>query len=133
MMKFALIFATVLMCSPKLSIQSFDEQLEYPGMRDGTTHVNYNIKIDNPKGLTIEVESVWAKGKKLRFTQKEFSGDPISIYVSDAWQNKEVPTTKSPSKNEQDLGVIKYHVKGKSKSRYLGAEKIFRKEPVARP
>jgi hypothetical protein len=132
-MKFALIFVTVLMCSPKLSILTFEEQLEYPGMRDGNTHVNYNIKIDNPKEATIEIESVWVKGKKLRFTQKEFSGDPILIYVSDAWQNPDVPTTKSPSKNKTDIGVIKYHVKGKSKTRYLGIEKIAKKEPVARP
>jgi len=132
-MKFALIFATVMVCSPKLSILSFEEQLEYPGMQNGRTHVNYDIKIDNPKNLTLEIEGVWAKGKQLRFTQKEFTGDPIKIYVSDAWQNPETPTKASPSKNAKDLGVIKYHVKGKSKTRYLGIEEISSKEAIARP
>jgi hypothetical protein len=132
-MKFALIFATVLMCSPKLSVLSFEEQLDYPGVRNGTTHVNYFIKIDNPKKKTIEVEAIWVKGKQLRFTQKEFSGDPILVNVSDVWQNPEVTTTQSPSKKESDLGVVKFHVKGKSKTRYLGIEIIIKIAPIARP
>lgn len=132
-MKFALIFATVMMCSPKLSILSFEEQLEYSGVKDGTTYVNYVVKIDNPKKLTLEIEEVWAKGKNVKFTQKEFSDNPIRIYVSDVWQNPKVTTTKSPSKNETDLGVIKYHIKGKSRTRFLGIEEITKKEPLARP
>lgn len=133
MMKFTLILATVLLCSPKLSINSFKEQLEYPGMKNGTTHVNYQIEIANPKEKTIEIEKVWAKGKFLRFTQQEYSSNPIKLYVSDVWQNPEVETTKSPTGHEKDLGVIQFHVKGKSKTRFVGISMVDKLEPLARP
>ena len=132
-MKLTLIFAAVLVCSPKLSILTFEEQLEYSGVRNGKTYVNYAIKIANPKNSTIEIESIWVKGKKIRFTQSEFSGDPISVNVSDIWQNPNVPITPSPSKKASHLGVIKFHVKGKTRSRHIGIERIIEKEPLPRP
>ena len=132
-MKLALIFAAILTCSPKLSILTFEEQLEYSGIQNGTTYVNYTIRIANPKNRTIEIESVWAKGKNIRFTQSEFSGDPILVKVSDVWQNPDVPTTKPPSEETSDIGVVKFHVKGKSRTRYIGIERILKQEPLARP
>lgn len=132
-MKLTLIFTALLVCSPKLSILTFEEQLEYSGVQNGKTYVNYTIKIANPKNSTIEIESIWVKGKKIRFTQSEFSGNPISVNISDVWQNPNVPTTPSPSKKASHLGVIKFHVKGKRRPRYIGIEKITEKEPLPRP
>lgn len=133
MLKFTLILSAVLLCSPKLSILKFQEQLEYPGIQNGTTHVNYHIEIDNPKKKTIEIESVWARGKKLKFTQTASSDNPIKINVFDEWQNPAVDSTASPTGNSAHKGAIVYHVKGKKKKRTLGIEIIQKMDPVARP
>ena len=66
-------------CISKLSITSFKEQLEYPGIPNGTTIANYTIEIENKKNEEIEVEGVWVKGRWLKFTQTRFSGNPIII------------------------------------------------------
>ncbi len=122
-------------CFIKPSITSFKEQLEYPGIQNGTTIANYTIEIQNIKENDIEVEGIWVKGRWLKFTQKSFSGNPIIIKVSaqhiypDPSQNK----TSSPTKNNNDKGAIKYRVKGKKKLLFLGIETITREKPLARP
>ena len=63
-------------CFIKLSITSFKEKLEYPGIKNGTTIANYTIEVENKKENQIEVEGIWVKGRWIKFTQQSFSGNP---------------------------------------------------------
>ena len=122
-------------CFIKLSITSFKEKLEYPGIQNGTTIANYTIEIENTREDEIEVEGIWVKGRWIKYTQKSFSGNPIIIKARvkhiypDSLKNK----IKPPTKNNNNQGVIKYRIKGKGKIKYIGIEKIIRERPLARP
>ncbi|MBI34218.1 MAG: hypothetical protein CMP67_02525 [Flavobacteriales bacterium] len=135
MAKIISLFVLSVVCFSKLSIISFKEQLEYPGIQNGTTIVNYTIEIQNPKEHEIEIEGIWVKGRWIKFTQKTFSGNPIIIKAStnhvysDTLKNK----TTAPTRNKNDQGAVKYRLKGKEKINYIGAENIIRERALARP
>tara|TARA_B100000963_G_C22513462_1_gene619491 strand:+ start:512 stop:919 length:408 start_codon:yes stop_codon:yes gene_type:complete len=122
-------------CLVKLSITSFKEKLEYPGIQNGTTIANYTIEIENTKEEEIELEGIWVKGRWIEYTQKSFSGNPIVIKAKvkhiypDSLKKQIIP----PTKNSSDQGAIKYRIKGKEKIKYIGIEKITREKPLARP
>tara|TARA_B100000674_G_scaffold388735_1_gene332380 strand:+ start:10007 stop:10414 length:408 start_codon:yes stop_codon:yes gene_type:complete len=122
-------------CISKLSITSFKEQLEYPGIPNGTTIANYTIEIENKKNEEIEVEGVWVKGRWLKFTQTRFSGNPIIIRtrVKHIYSDSLMEKVNPPTKNKNDQGAIKYRIKGKEKIRFIGIEKIKRERALARP
>lgn len=133
MTKYFLFLCVFSFCSPKVEVQSFKEQLEYAGIKDGTTYVNYQIELSNPKEDSLQIVGVWAKGKWLKYTQTASSEKTISIYVSDIWQNPKVDSTSAPSRDDAHKGVVKYHVTGKRKIRYAGIEIVERLEPLSRP
>lgn len=134
MIKYVLIIAITAACFVKLNIASFTQQLEYPGIQSGHTIANYTIKVDNPKEDEISVEGIWIKGRWINVA-KEFSGNPITIRASVRHINTDTLSNKTPSptKNNKDLGAIKFKIKGKSKARYIGIESITKEEPIARP
>jgi len=122
-------------CFVKLSVTSFKEQLEFPGIQSGTTLANYTIEIENPKEEEIEVDGIWVRGRWIKFKPKSYSGNPITIRASVKHINSDTLSTKvtSPTKNKEDKGAIKYHLKGKSKSRFIGIGDITKEPPIARP
>lgn len=135
MIKYLALTLATTACFIKLSITSFTEQLEYPGIQNGTTIVNYSIQVDNPKEDEILVEGIWVKGRWIKFNQKSFSSNPVTIIASVKYINTDTLSAKAPcpTKNKNDLGVVKYQFKGKDKIRYLGIEEIKKEEPIARP
>jgi hypothetical protein len=122
-------------CFIRPSITSFKEQLEYPGIQNGTTIANYTIEIQNLKKNDIEVEGIWVRGRWLKFTQESFSGNPVTIKVSvnHIYSDPSEKKTSSPTKNIKDKGAIKYRIKGKKKVLFLGIENIIRVKALARP
>ena len=135
MIKFFPLLLISAVCFIKLSITSFKEKLEYPGIQNGTTIANYTIEIENTREDEIEVEGIWVKGRWIKYTQKSFSGNPIVIKarVKHIYPDSLKKTINSPTKNNKDQGAIKYRVKGKEKARFIGIEKITRERPLARP
>jgi hypothetical protein len=122
-------------CVFKPTITSFKEQLEYPGIQNGTTIANYTIEIENKKKQKIEVEGIWVKGHWITFTQKSFSGNPIIIRTraKHNYPDSKKAKTKPPTKNKKHQGVIKFKFRGEEKTRFLGIEKIIRQKALARP
>lgn len=134
MIKLFTLVAISAACFAKLSVTSFKEQMEYPGIQSGKTYVNYSIEIDNPKEEEITIEKIWVKGNWIDFQSKDYSGNPIIVNTSVEYkfQNSR-EKIKSPTKNENDQGAIQYRLKGKSKIKYIGIEHITKEEPLARP
>jgi len=122
-------------CFIKPSITSFKEQLEYPGIQNGTTIANYTIEIQNPKKNDIEVEGIWVRGRWLKFTQESFSGNPVIIKVSvnHSYPDQSEKKSKPPTKNIKDKGAIKYRIKGKNKVQFIGTDTITRVKSLPRP
>jgi len=122
-------------CFVNMSITSFKEQLEYPGIQNGTTIAKYTIEIQNKKDEEIEVEGIWVKGRWIKYTQKSFSGNPIivKVRVKHIYRDSIINQIDSPTKNSRDNGAIKYRIKGKKKLRFIGIEKITREKSLARP
>ncbi len=122
-------------CFVKLSITSFREQLEYPGILTGTTYINYTIEIDNPKEDEILVEGIWVKGRWINFNKKSYAHNPIVLRASVKYINIDTLSNKAPSptKNKSDLVAVKYRLKGKSKLKYLGIGNLIKESPIARP
>ena len=122
-------------CFVKLSITSFKEQLEYPGIQTGTTFINYTVEIANPKEDEILVEGIWVKGQWIKFNNKSYAQNPIVLRASVKYINVDTLSNKAPSptKNKSDLGVVKYRLKGKTKLKYLGIGNLIKESPIARP
>lgn len=122
-------------CLIKPSITTFKEQLEYPGIQNGTTLANYTIEIKNTKEEEIEVEGIWIRGRWIKFTQKSFSGNPIIIKtkVKHIYPNNLEAKIISPTKNGNDKAAIKFRVKGKKKLLFIGTTTISREKALARP
>lgn len=121
-------------CFLKLSITAFEEQLDYPGMVNGTVHVNYTIKVDNPKEKEVVVDGVWVRGRWLDFEPKTYSTNPIEIRAFADYIHPDSIINPIPSPaNKEDVGVVKYHIKDKSHVKYIGVEKIQEIESIARP
>ena len=134
-MKFLTLSLLILACFTKLSVTSFKEQVEYPGIQSGRTWVNYKVEIANPKNEEIKVEGIWVKQRWIKFVPKSYLGNPITILTSDQYINPDTLKTKIkvPTKNKKHKAVVKYHFKGKSKIRFLGVSEIVKEEPLARP
>ena len=134
-MKFLTFSLLILACFTKLSVTSFKEQIEYPGIQTGRTWANYKVEIANPKNEVIKVEGIWLKQRWINFLPKSYSGNPITILTSDQYINLDTlkAKIKVPTKNEKHKAVVKYHFKGKSKVRFLGVSEIIKEEPLARP
>lgn len=121
-------------CFLKLSITSFEEQLDYPGVVNRTVHVNYTIKVENPKEKEIVVDGVWVRGRWLDFESKTYSTNPIEIRAFADYIHPDSITNPIPSPaNKEAVGAIKYHVKGKSNTKYVGIDEIQEVESIARP
>lgn len=134
MIKWISLVAVSAACFVKLSITSFSAQMDYPGIRGAAIIVNYTAKIENPKEHEITVEGIWVKGRWINLN-KDFSGNPITIRASVKYINTDTLSNKTPSptKNKNDKAAIKYKLKGKSKTRYIGIGKINKEESIARP
>jgi len=134
MIKLFTLVAISAACFAKLSVTSFKEQMEYPGIQSGKTYVNYSIEIDNPKEEEITLEKIWVRGNWIKIPPKEYSGNPIIIKASVEYNFKNsTDKIKSPTKNKNDQGAIQYRLKGKSKIKYIGIDSISKEEPLARP
>lgn len=133
MLKYSLIFCFFCFCSSKVEVLSFKEQLEYSGIEGGTTYVNYQVELENPKEESIQIVGVWVKGKWLKYSPTEASSKIIQIYVSDVYNNPAVDSVPAPSGNNSHNGVIRYQITGKKKIKYCGIGSIERLEPLSRP
>ena len=134
MIKWISLVAISAACFVKLSVSSFSEQKDYPGIQGATVLVNYTAEIDNPKEEEIVVEGIWVKGRWIKVNH-EFAGNPITIRASVKYINTDTLSSKAPcpTKNSGDLAAIKYKLKGKKKARYIGIGEIKKEEAIARP
>lgn len=134
MVKSSVFILAAFLCFSKISISSFSEQLDYPGIQSGTTYANYEIEILNPKEKTIVITGLWVRGKWLKIEEKEVSGDPIKVNFSVPYKPilKKKDKTKSPT-NKDDVAAIKFRYKGKKKTYFDGVSEISKRESIARP
>lgn len=134
MIKLISILAISAVCISKLSITSFSEQKDYPGIRGAAILVNYNAEIANPKEEEIVVEGIWVRGRWIKLN-KEFSNNPIKLMVSVKDINTDTLSNKAPcpTRNKEDQAAIKFKLKGKSKFKYIGISEIKKEEAIARP